>query len=64
MSSPLPTPAARPLASDPHRESRERAERLLLAVDRELRSSPSHVPHAAPAAPSVPSLPFIHGLRA
>jgi len=61
MSSPMPAPAARPPVADPHRESRERAERLLASVDRELRTHPTH---AAPGVASIPPLPFIHGLRA
>ncbi|MBK6575383.1 MAG: hypothetical protein IPG17_04085 [Sandaracinaceae bacterium] len=64
MSSSMPAAAVLPPVADPHRESRERAERLLASVERELRANPSHASHAAHAATSVPSLSFIHGLRA
>lgn len=64
MSSSMPAAAVLPPVADPHRESRERAERLLASVDRELRANPSHASHAAPPAAPVPSLPFFPGLRA
>jgi hypothetical protein len=64
MPSSKPSAPVLPPAADPHRESRERAERLLTWVDREVRANPSLPTHAAPAVASSPSLPFIHGLRA
>lgn len=72
MSSSVPTAAPTSVPShgpvpacpaDPHREARERAERLLAWVDRELLANPSSSAPAARAA-GRPSLPFIPGLRA
>jgi hypothetical protein len=51
-------------ATDPHRESRERAERLLGWVGRELNTHPSPSAPSSVGAALRPTVPFTHGLRA